>query len=124
MRGAYFCPSALNCLSEHLGVAKNAMVMGVPDMKFDFPFAKLNGVRLGVSSPDPVLTAQASMHMFDVLSAQFANEQAWRKAAEENAAAAAEAGFAQKQPSSRPQDNDEDAKKSNTSVSGEEMYQL
>jgi hypothetical protein len=76
VRGAYFCPSALDCLSRHLGISKNAMIMGVPDMKFQFPFAKLNGVRLGVSSPDPVLTEQASMHMYDVLRKQFSNQTA------------------------------------------------
>ena len=28
VRGAHFCPSALDCLSEHLGVTKNNMIMG------------------------------------------------------------------------------------------------
>jgi hypothetical protein len=110
VRGAYFCPSALDCLSEHIGVPKNAMIMGVPDMKFNFPFAKLNGVRLSVSAPDPVLASQASAHMYDVLSAQFLSEQAARKAAVD----AAEARAARDRLN---QPHDDDGKYTDASVS-------
>lgn len=110
VRGAFFCPSALDCLSEHIGVAKNAMIMGVPDMKFNFPFAKLNGVRLSVSAPDPVLASQASAHMYDVLSAQFSSEQAERGEALRAAEARAERDRL-------GQPNEDDGKHTDASVS-------
>ena len=68
IRGAHFCPAAVDCISEYLDVTKNNMIMGVPDSSFPFPFAKLNGVRLAVSSADPVTITQSRAHLWQVLS--------------------------------------------------------
>jgi hypothetical protein len=119
VRGAYFCPTALDCLSEHLGVTKNCMIMGVPDMKFQFPFARLNGVRLAVSTPDPVLTAQTTMHMYDVLAAQFASEQATRRA-QEMAVVAVEEVW----PEAAQEKDSGDGKHSEYSGAGEGNYEV
>jgi hypothetical protein len=118
VRGAYFCPTALDCLSDHLGVTKNCMIMGVPDMKFQFPFARLNGVRLAVATPDPVLTAQTTMHMYDVLAAQFASEQATRRA-QEMAVVPAEGVWTEV-----VQEESYDGKNSEPSVTGKGNYEV
>ena len=70
VRGSHFCPSALECISSHLGVARNNMIMGVPSSAFPFPFAKLKGVRLAVPFAEPEVvheTYHRLKGMFDEL---------------------------------------------------------
>ncbi len=67
VRGAYFCPSAVDCLSKHLNVSKNSMIMGVPDAKFPFPFAMLRGVRLAVPQADSVSVDNTNNHLRELL---------------------------------------------------------
>ena len=100
VRGACFSPAAVECLSQYLRVTKNNMIMGkhtsglsakdmlvivinhlycaicpgVPDTTFPFPFAKLNGVRLAVHAPDPVVVDKSLKHLRYLLSTSFCDE--------------------------------------------------
>lgn len=67
VRGAYFCPAAVECLSNHLNVSRNSMIMGVPDHSFPFPFAKLKGVRLAVSKSDAATVQTTQEHLRKLL---------------------------------------------------------
>lgn len=39
------------------------MIMGVPDVKFPFPFSRLNGCRIAVPDADPIVRQNASAHL-------------------------------------------------------------
>ena len=67
VRGAHFCPSAVNALSSYLGVTKNNMIMGVPDASFPFPFATLRGVRLAINAADQATVTKSLIHFKNVL---------------------------------------------------------
>jgi hypothetical protein len=89
VRGAYFCPSAVACISDYLGVPTFNMIMGkslsmrktsrisnlalvdhvgVPGTDFAFPLADLNGVRLAVASSDQAIRKNTCAHLKDVIS--------------------------------------------------------
>ena len=67
MRGAYFCPSAVKTVVDHLNIRMNNVIMGIPDTQFLFPFAKISGCRLVVQDAPPQIRNQVIYRMTQVL---------------------------------------------------------
>jgi hypothetical protein len=67
VRGGFFSPSCLNVVAKYLNIHKNNMIMGVPDEKFPFPFARLNGCRIAVPDADAAIRDQSSAYLRKVI---------------------------------------------------------
>ena len=67
VRGTYFSPSAVKCVASYLKISLNNVVMGVPDTKFAFPFAKINGCRLVVQNPKAAVRNESISHFKNVI---------------------------------------------------------
>ncbi len=67
VRGAFFCPSAVKTVLDHLHVRMNNVIMGIPDTEFLFPFAKISGCRLVVPDASPELRNQVMYRLTEVV---------------------------------------------------------
>jgi hypothetical protein len=77
VRGGFFCPSCLNAVANYLNMHNNNMIMGVPDEKFPFPFARLNGCRIAVPDADSNIRAQTSANLKNVISNTIRHDHLW-----------------------------------------------
>lgn len=67
VRGTYFCPAAVACLSEYLNIPTNNMIIGVPGIDFPFSLDKLGGVRLAVPRIDPSVRRHTCNHLRNIV---------------------------------------------------------
>jgi hypothetical protein len=67
VRGAYYCPSAVRAITEHLKISLNSTIMGVPDTVFKFPFAKISGCRLVVQDASPAVRRKVIARLSEVV---------------------------------------------------------
>lgn len=68
IRGAYYCPSAVNAVSEHLKLPINNTIMGVPDTCFKFSFSKIRGCRLVIQDAPSAVRRKVIQHLWDSIS--------------------------------------------------------
>lgn len=67
VRGAYYCPSAVKAICNHLHIRTNSSIMGVPDTCFKFPFSMISGCRLVVQDPSDELRNRFTQRLSKVI---------------------------------------------------------